>query len=627
MLKFATRHGLKRSSHLAALCRQQSPLPATLPLNTRRCNGATFKTAPTREARKPDTADSSDVSLPPNGGFRGFPHLETNRLKPEKQYEDHSGDKNSTKGKQTRGSTGRTQGARTKPLSEPQRRTGGFTHDQLMRGMQKPRRFRPLLREARLAGADSPRGHLDLNTGKQKKILARNALSTEILEAELRWVARNAPAPRAIRNILRILIEERGIKPTPSHCEALILGQCHPEFGSIENVKRILEAMEEEGIPLEAPILLAALTVLSVHPDMYLRCNILDRLAKQQYALPESYTHLNILATIREGQLEIATTELEKLSRKNQGTPIPRWLWTIYLHAICDLRQDFAALLQLLYRLSDAGFLFPRPTLLHLVRMASKGGDIHVTKFIWHGYVEAMHIIPNEELCLSVLRVAAKEHDLKLAESVAIVLESVAGNTATDPSSLGNEESEKEGDIRNDALNSPRQSDGESPEDVRLASSATGAPTESSHGLEDEAVPSTSTATWTPLEPNSASNSPTASSADTLAIANSTPPSLPDPRAPPPPRPLPTEALRLLAELGIDDFDPTTESSPQSEGMSWLGHERSKQVAEQTRPGRRRRRKPAPGILYPLFREEAGLAGARFDPRLALLRGWDWRKK
>ncbi|ETI20244.1 hypothetical protein G647_08278 [Cladophialophora carrionii CBS 160.54] len=460
---------------------------------------------------------------------------------------------------------------------------GGFTHRQLRRRMQKPKRFRALLQEVRRSGEEHPRGLLDLHTGKPEKILSRKALSTEVLEAELRWVARNTPAPRAVRNILRILLEERNIKPTPGHYEALILGQCHPEFGSIENVKTILQEMEREGLPLEAPILLAALTVLSIHPDTHLRNNILDRLTQQQFALPNRHAHLNILALIREEQLEMATVELEKLSQKNQGSPIPSWLWTIYIHAICDLRQDFDALIQLLYRLSDSGFLFPRPTLLHLLLKASQAGDIHVTKFVWHGYVESMHIIPNEELCMSVLRVAAKENDLKLAESVAVVLESVAGNDMTDPPALEYHGWE------------PAR---ESPNLLGVGDIQVNARSES----EDSSNTSNDTDAVPPPRPTSETDSATADSE--LSTVFSTPPLLPNPALPPPPpRPLPREALALLSSLGLTDF---------SAGAGCTG---------------RRRRKPARGILYPLFREEMGLAGARFDPRLALLRGWDWRKK
>ena len=674
MLSTPIRHGLKRSSRVAALHGQQLLLSTTGTRRARRFDGGKSATAPAPASQKGKANDSSDLFLPTSSGFQGFPHLEEDSWRKEKLNKERKGECRSGS---AQGSNDTSQSfkerietpqdvksgsiersiARFKPFAnasgcngeeddrlqdvpgrekthlpaqplretrtlgqvKPPPKTGGFTHEQLMRPMQKPKRFKSLLLEAQLSGEDNPRGHLDRFTGKVTKIPTRNALSTEALEAELRWVAINAPAPRAVGNILRILIEERGIKPTPSHYEALILGQCHPEFGSIQNVKTILQGLEQEGIPLEAPILFAALTALSVHPDIYLRNNILERLAKQQVALPDSSAHSNILALVREEQLEMATIEIEKLSQKNQGTAIPSWLWTIYIHAICDLRQDFDALLQLLYRLSDAGFLFPRPTLLHLLQKASDAGDIHVTKFIWHRYVEAMHIVPNEELCMSLLRVAAKEHDLKLAESVAVVLESVAGNTMTDPPCLKDQGPGSKINVHGLATDAPNVVDvggGQSESHPKTISAGDRPPPDGTTSPQET--------TWKPFEPDSVTESSKPEVDDDFADLSSTPPSLPTP--PPPPRPLPSEALHLLAELGVTGFDPGADSATQAEVISWLGNDHSKQVAEQSRIGKRRRR-PVKGIMYPLFREEAGLAGARFDPRLALLKGWDWSKR
>ncbi|KIW62365.1 hypothetical protein PV04_10545 [Phialophora macrospora] len=642
MLSSSVRHVLKRSSRVAALCGQQLPPPATPPHRTRPFNRARSRTSSPGAAQEAKEEDASDLTFPTDVGFQGFPHLTRTRQKQEKRDQDNNdiqstrsppssdGTTRGVEGKagvaqdgqkgaagESRTESGLCAGISEKDLEaqttnasanasalggaareERYPTKGGFSHRQLRRRMQKPKRFRTLLQEVRRSGADHPRGLLDLNTGKPEKILSRKVLSTEVLEAELRWVARNAPAPRAVRNILRILLEERKTKPTLRHYEALILGQCHPEFGSIGNVKTILQEIEREGLPLDAPILLAALTVLAIHPDAHLRNRILDRLAKQQFALPNNYAHLNILALIREEQLEMATVELEKLSQKNQRSLIPTWLWTIYMHAICDLRKDFDALIQLLYRLSDSGFLFPRPTLLHLLLKASQAGDIHVTKFVWHGYVESMHIIPNEELCMSVLRVAAKEKDLNLAESVAIVLESVAGNEMTDPPALEYHEREparEEHKRKSDSSGLPGVGGiGGVNERSRSENSSQTLSSDSPTGVLPNAEP---TAISRPTSPSSDSE---------LAVAAfSTPPALPNPALPPPPpRPLPREALDLLSSLGITDFD--LEAVP-------------------TR--HRRKRKPARGILYPLFREEMGLADARFDPRLALLKGWDWRKK
>jgi hypothetical protein len=124
-----------------------------------------------------------------------------------------------------------------------------------LRRIPKPKRYKPLLWEIQKIGRDY------VKAGRAFKSLDRSVVATETLQGELRWIARNTPHPAPIRNILKILVSERQVKPTPSDYEALILGQCFPEHGSAENVKIILEEMEREGVPMEPSVLYAVLTV------------------------------------------------------------------------------------------------------------------------------------------------------------------------------------------------------------------------------------------------------------------------------------------------------------------------------------------------------------------------------
>ncbi|KIW93539.1 uncharacterized protein Z519_06144 [Cladophialophora bantiana CBS 173.52] len=673
------RHGLRQSFCTVAAPRGGRLHSTSIQTShtTRQSNGGTSDAKQKRRPVKTEDLSSQDLTFPANVNFQGFPHLEPAKEQQLEEVHDGNDSRDPTasqaskadlchgmeeprgkpkahrdladgldrgencaswsedssaegRGHQTASLPDQSHGplSRSKtPRVNIQRAYDGHEKPTVierpyMRRLRKPKRFRELLSEARRYGADSTRS-MDLNSGRPKKTLIRSALTTAVLEAELRWIAKNTPHARAVRNILKILIQDRKIRPAPDHYEALILGQCFPEYGSVDNVKLILQEMEREGIPLEVPILLAVLTVLAVHPDTNLRTSIVARLAKQQIPIHDTHAHLNTLCLIREGQLELATVELEKLTQKTSfiggmnSMPVPKWLWTIYIHAICDVRHDFDALLQLLYRLSDSGFLFPRPTLLHLLFKASEHGDPHVTKFIWYGYVTGMHIIPNEDMCMSVLRLAVREKDVKLAESVAVVLESVAGNKTTCPPSLEDQGPSSRQEASRLTFDSP---------ELLGHESGAGHQQEHSHSVgndSDSNIKASKNTVWPSAGP-SQSTPPTSSlyHAD-LATIFSTPPTLPNPSdPPPPPRPLPAEALSLLAELGITGFEATDFDT----GRKPLSLRNGKLVEYGGRPGRRRRR-TLRGILYPLFREEAGLSGARFDPRLALLQGWDWRKR
>lgn len=85
--------------------------------------------------------------------------------------------------------------------------------------------------------------------------------STELLEQELQLIAHGQPHPAPIRNILNILIADRLVAVSSRHYEALILGNCHPETGSIESVHSILQEMFREGLPIPPTV---AFTVIKV---------------------------------------------------------------------------------------------------------------------------------------------------------------------------------------------------------------------------------------------------------------------------------------------------------------------------------------------------------------------------
>lgn len=89
----------------------------------------------------------------------------------------------------------------------------------------------------------------------------RHMRSTELLEQELQLIAHGQPHPGPIGNILTTLIKDRLVKVSPHHYEALILGNCHPETGSIDAVKAILREMFREEVPIISSVAFAVVKV------------------------------------------------------------------------------------------------------------------------------------------------------------------------------------------------------------------------------------------------------------------------------------------------------------------------------------------------------------------------------
>lgn len=338
-----------------------------------------------------------------------------------------------------------------------------------------------------------------------------------------------------------------------------------------------------------------------MHPDSLLRAYITDLMESQWITISPAVAQLMVVAMIREGQLELARTEIDRLHEK--GLAMSDWVWTILIHALCD-RGDCDAILHLFYTLPEQGRMIARPTLLHVLEHASSVKDLDLTKHIWRTYVECMHVVPDEAICMHVMVTAAHHNDLTLAESVAIVLKSVTTSTLSPLSKQSSDPDLKPttsgGVDHGDSIHQAHTNRPGPFEDFQSTeqsdSRAFPAPVKSDSRIDAfnaaaAQYPGPSQGDKASLE-NDAHRSrgplPASPSTEGEGSATAT-------RRNPRPRTIPREAKALLASVRAS-------------------HKKATQSAKEYRLGN----------LFPLFREDMGLGDARFDPRLALRRRQDW---
>jgi hypothetical protein len=142
-------------------------------------------------------------------------------------------------------------------------------------------------------------------------------------------------------------------------------------------------------------------------------------MAKRWISLTPSMEHFVIAGYIREGQLELALQNIERMHK--QKTPVGQWLYGLMIYSLCEV-EDFEAVLRLLYYAEDERIEVPTYTLHHVLDKASECLHLDLTKRIWHDMVEPTYINPSTGICYNVLLAAARSGDRALADSVSKVL-------------------------------------------------------------------------------------------------------------------------------------------------------------------------------------------------------------
>jgi hypothetical protein len=156
-----------------------------------------------------------------------------------------------------------------------------------------------------------------------------------------------------------------------------------------------------------------------VHSDYIFRSSILDTMAKRWISLTPSMEHFVTAGYIREGQLELALQNIERMYQ--QKTPVGQWLYGLMIYSLCEV-EDFEAVLRLLYYAEDERIEVPTYTLHHILDKASECLHLDLTKRIWYDMVEPSYVNPSTGICYNVLLTAARSGDRALADSVSKVL-------------------------------------------------------------------------------------------------------------------------------------------------------------------------------------------------------------
>ncbi|KAL9050544.1 MAG: hypothetical protein Q9162_006571 [Coniocarpon cinnabarinum] len=200
---------------------------------------------------------------------------------------------------------------------------------------------------------------------------------------------------------------------TPSDLTRLISHCAHPTHGSTRLIEMLLSLHPDP----QTPTYHAALRALAVHPSPFLLHDILSQMSERWISVSPSGRHDVAVCLIRNTQLEEALEYIEDM--ENQNVAVKGWLYDMLLYSLLLHHELDEATRLLRHRISTgAGGDININTYYLLFDAACERLHYPAITLIWTRQVraDAEAVKPTAGHCLSVLRTAARNADVALAE-------------------------------------------------------------------------------------------------------------------------------------------------------------------------------------------------------------------
>lgn len=128
-----------------------------------------------------------------------------------------------------------------------------------------------------------------------------------------------------VMDILKILIKDRREKPNLAMYSALLHSYASSKWGTAGKIRKTLDEMAAVGIELDARACEYVLEALAVHPDSFLRTDILEYMKARWWSPTPRAQGFIVAGLLRERCFEMALERLETMVKEN--VPIDPWLW------------------------------------------------------------------------------------------------------------------------------------------------------------------------------------------------------------------------------------------------------------------------------------------------------------
>ena len=127
-----------------------------------------------------------------------------------------------------------------------------------------------------------------------------------------------------VLKILEILIKDRGERPNLAMYTALLHSYTSAPWGTAGKIRKALEDMEIAGVEPDARACECALEALAVHPDSFLRTDILEYMKERWWTLSPRAEGFVVAGLLRERCFEQA---MEMLEGMKDNARVDGWVW------------------------------------------------------------------------------------------------------------------------------------------------------------------------------------------------------------------------------------------------------------------------------------------------------------
>ncbi|KPA43444.1 hypothetical protein FLAG1_03623 [Fusarium langsethiae] len=223
-------------------------------------------------------------------------------------------------------------------------------------------------------------------------------------------------------HIVKYLLKYRQYPLNPLIYESMMSAMAYPD-GSSQGVRRLLEDMREQNVPLTAEMCYLALQALTVHPEHLLREKVVKLLDDYWFELTQSARQNIALAMLREGQHELAMDKLDELlDGPNQ---VDLWVYDIFILELGRVGFEDEMLRLLKRRKHARGTDAPfRNIQLMALDMFSQAFHYEGTLYLWDEAVKTSIHNPSNGTLENILATAARHGDTDLASQAVAKLSS-----------------------------------------------------------------------------------------------------------------------------------------------------------------------------------------------------------